>query len=197
MSLLSILIATVPNRREQLDALFNDLSSQAQAYGDDVEVLVLLDNKKRSIGLKRQALFDIAKGIYVTWIDDDDKVAPDYVDRAMEVINGSFHPDVITLKQYVYIDGNGAYELTFKAGHEVNEEIGETPATRPPWHVCIWKRETVKGVKFPDSMYGEDWAWAEQANKLIRHAKHIDHFMLTYIFDSNITEATNEELLTE
>ncbi len=188
MPLLSILIASVPNRRDKLDVLFNDLSKQSEPYGDDVEILVFLDNKKRSIGLKRQALLDIAKGDYVTWIDDDDQPAPDYVDKAMEVLL-SFQPDVITINQHVYINGNGAYHLTFKLGHEVNEEVGETPATRPPWHTCIWKRYKVKDCTFPDSMYGEDWAWAEQANKMVYSSIHIDHIMLTYIFDSTITEA--------
>ena len=171
-----------------MKSLFDNLSAQSEPYGDDVEILVFLDNKKRSIGMKRQALLDIAKGTYVTWIDDDDKPTSDYVDSCMEVIL-SFHPDVITINQEVYIDGNGPYSLTFKAGHPDNEEVGETPATRPPWHTCIWKRETVKDCKFPDLMYGEDWAWAEQANKLIRHSFHIDKVLLTYIFDSNITEA--------
>lgn len=189
MSLLSILIASVPSRHEQLKNLFNQLEAQCERYGDDVEILGFLDNKKRSIGLKRQALLDIAKGDYVTWIDDDDMPSGDYVDSLMEVLYTSFHPDVITINQEVYIDGKGPYSLTFKAGHPVNEEVGETPATRPPWHTCIWKRETVKDCKFPDLMYGEDWSWAEQANKLIRHSFHIDKVLLTYIFDSKITEA--------
>ncbi len=189
MPLLSILIPSVPNRHSQLHTLFKNLAWQVENYGDDVEILVFLDNKKRSIGLKRQALLDIAKGTYVTWIDDDDEPDMDYVHEVMEVLHGSFHPDVITINQEVYIDGNGPYSLTFKAGHPDNEEVGETPATRPPWHTCIWKRETVKDCKFPDLMYGEDWAWAEQANKLIRHSFHIDKVLLTYIFNSNITEA--------
>lgn len=189
MPLLSILIASVPNRYDKLKALFDSLSYQSEPYGDDVEILIFIDNKKRSIGLKRQALLDIAKGEYVTWIDDDDQPAQDYTEKVMQVLHSDFRPDVITINQHVYIDGNGPYHLTFKAGHPDNEEVGETPATRPPWHTCIWKRERVQDCKFPDLMYGEDWAWAEQANKTIRHAKHIDHIMLTYIFDTNITEA--------
>ena len=189
MPLLSILIASVPSRYEQLQNIFNALSHQCEIHNDDVEILVFLDNKQRSIGMKRQALLDIAKGTYVTWIDDDDQPDMDYIYHVMEVLSTCSRPDVITINQEVYIDGKGPYSLTFKAGHPDNEEVGETPATRPPWHTCIWKRETVKDCKFPDLMYGEDWAWAEQANKLIRHSFHIDKVLLTYIFDSNITEA--------
>jgi len=189
MPKLSILIASIRSRSDKMIRLFDRLQEQEQPYGDDVEILVFTDNKKRSIGYKRQALLDIAKGDYVTWIDDDDEPSQDYIERVMKVIYSRFNPDVITINQHVYIDGKGPYQLTFKAGNSVNDEIGEIPAIRPPWHTCIWKRDRVKDCTFPDLMYGEDWAWAEKANKTIRHASHIDAVLLTYIFDSNITEA--------
>jgi glycosyltransferase involved in cell wall biosynthesis len=36
---------------------------------------VLFDNRARSIGAKRQALADIARGKYIAFCDDDDDVA--------------------------------------------------------------------------------------------------------------------------
>ncbi len=47
--LLSILIPTVPERAEQLAKLLDVLTPQTQ--GQSVEILILMDNRTRSIGL--------------------------------------------------------------------------------------------------------------------------------------------------
>ncbi len=189
MPKLSILIPSIRSRSERMLRLYDRLQAQCEPYGHDVEILVFLDNKTRSIGYKRQSLLDIAQGDYVTWIDDDDVPSKQYVKQVMDKLRDSFWPDVVTICQHVYIDGSGPYHLTFKAGYPDNEEVGETPATRPPWHTCIWRRVLAQQCTFPDLMYGEDWAWAEQANKLITTSAHIDNVLLTYIFDNTITEA--------
>ena len=52
--LLSILIPSIPSRFEMVRALVEKLELQ---IGDlPVEILVFLDNKRRSIGMKRDAL---------------------------------------------------------------------------------------------------------------------------------------------
>jgi hypothetical protein len=63
---LSILIPSVPSRRKFfLDRLLDDLEKQ---IGDrnDVEILVLYDNKKRSLGQKRSDLLNLAH-MYHRW----------------------------------------------------------------------------------------------------------------------------------
>ena len=83
MPLLSILISAIPSRWEMARKLFEGLTRVADQR---VEVLLLFDNKRRSVGEKRQALLDIARGEYVTFIDDDDLVAPGYVSEILSVI---------------------------------------------------------------------------------------------------------------
>ena len=68
---LSILIPTVPRRKEHLERLLATLEPQIT---DEVELLVLMDNKKSLIGSKRQKMIDISQGEYIVFIDDDDEI---------------------------------------------------------------------------------------------------------------------------
>lgn len=196
MILLSILIPSIPSRFEShLLPLWKELQRQCSEsmYGSRVEILTLTDNKQRSIGAKRQALLNIAQGKYIAFLDDDDVPNHGYIARIINVgIGVNYMPqyDVITFNQYVSINGE-MYPLTFKLGHEENEEPNKEGFTRPPWHVCFWRRDIVQHCTFPNINYGEDWAWAEQANKCAKTSYHIDEFMMTYVYDDNVTEAIN------
>lgn len=191
--LLSILIPSIPSRFEShLLPLWKELQRQCNnpSYVSRVEILILCDNKQRSIGSKRQALLNLAQGEYIAFMDDDDKPNDKYIINFLyEVLPNSVKSDVITFNQDVSINGE-PYPLTFRFGHEVNEEPNKDGFIRPPWHVCFWRRDVVQHCTFPDSNYGEDWAWAEQANKKAKTSHHIDEFMMTYVYDENVSEAT-------
>ena len=191
MILLSILIPSIPSRFEShLLPLWKELQRQCSEsmYGSRVEILTLTDNKQRTIGAKRQALLNLAQGKYIAFLDDDDVPNHNYIDRTLPELMMAII-DVITFNQYVSINGE-MYPLTFKLGHEENEEPNKEGFTRPPWHVCLWRREAVQHCTFPNINYGEDWVWAEQANKCAKTSYHIDEFMMTYVYDVNVTEAT-------
>lgn len=190
MILLSILIPSIPSRFEShLLPLWKELQRQCDEsmYGSRVEILTLTDNKQRTIGAKRQALLNLAQGKYIAFLDDDDVPNHNYIDRTLPELMMAII-DVITFNQYVSINGE-MYPLTFKFGHEVNEEPNKEGFTRPPWHVCLWRRDVVQHCTFPNINYGEDWAWAEQANKCAKTSYHIDEFMMTYVYDVNVSEA--------
>ena len=189
---LSILIPSVPNRiTTKLLTLYNKLDEQVQKLNNpkDVEILVFLDNKRRSIGYKRESLLYIARGNYVAFADDDDLVEDHYIEQAIKAINNSNDVDVITFKEHVFINQNGPYSLTFELGYPNNDSVTVPNAKRPPWHCCFWKRKLAQQFHYPDIMYGEDWAWASQANQAANTSYHIDKFMRTYIYNDQVTEA--------
>jgi glycosyltransferase involved in cell wall biosynthesis len=188
--ILSILIPSIPSRIEShLIALISELEAQINALNNpsEVELLIVCDNKRRSIGYKRQALLDIAKGDYVCWIDDDDIVKPNYV---AELVNGCKQDvDVVTFKQWVIINRGIPMGLTFELGYEKNDEPSLNGFKRPPWHVCAWRRSIAIEGKYPDSMYGEDWEYLKQIIPLAKTSHHIDDYLCVYIYDDAITEA--------
>jgi glycosyltransferase involved in cell wall biosynthesis len=65
-----------------------DLITQTSPYSD-IELIAFFDNKKRTIGKKRDEMLDLAKGEYLVFIDDDDRIAPDYVKIDTMKLNAS------------------------------------------------------------------------------------------------------------
>jgi glycosyltransferase involved in cell wall biosynthesis len=190
--ILSILIPSIPERIvSHLLPLITDLEKQINSLENpkDVEFIVFLDNKKRSIGFKRQGVLDLAKGLFISYVDDDDKIEPLYIEKAVASIKANAYVDVVTFKQWVIINDQEPKSLTFKLGYEKYDDISDPFPIRPPFHVCFWRRDIVKDCTFPDLMYGEDVVWIEQALKLAKKSYHIDYHMMTYVFDSNVTRA--------
>lgn len=151
--LLSILTPAVPSRLAQLEELIACLDIGERP----VEHLVLLDNRRRTVGEKRDALLRASRGRYVAFVDDDDMVSSDYLDCLLPAI--AQEPDVITFCQHATVDG-AASRIEFRLGHP-NEPFQPGGLTRRnAWHVCAWRRTLALSSRFPATNYGEDWAYA-------------------------------------
>ena len=180
---LSILTPTIVGREKQLAALQSKIEAQNPGQ---VEHLIFCDNRRRSIGAKRQALADIARGEYIAFVDDDDDISDDYVARILYAIETG--ADVITFRQQAIYNGRRA-EIIFGVNNP-DEAFNEGQAIlRAPWHVCAWRREVVAGCLFSESNYGEDLVWCKQARKRIKTAHHIDAILHTYRHDAATTAA--------
>jgi glycosyltransferase involved in cell wall biosynthesis len=188
--ILSVLIPSVPSRLHLLGPLYARLEAQVKECGQPVEILVCMDNKARSIGLKRQALLDIARGRFVAFCDDDDEVTSSYIESLTWAIRVHPETDVVTFHQTSILDGK-AVEIHFGL-HYRNEEVqipGPGVFKRQPWHVCAWRRDIAQRCVFPDASYGEDWYWAAQCNKLARHEVNIEKVLHVYRWSPSVTEA--------
>jgi glycosyltransferase involved in cell wall biosynthesis len=154
--ILSILTPAVPSRIAQVQKLCAEIERQIDGRG--VEHLVLLDNKKRTVGEKRDALLRAARGQFVTYVDDDDWITPDYVHELCQAIRGG-SLDVVTFCQSATVNGNEG-TIQFKLGNPNEGFIPGRITKRNAWHVCGWRRELAILSHFPRSNYGEDWAFA-------------------------------------
>ena len=191
MPKLSILIPSITKRIAthllplitELERQINDLPNP-----DDVELIIFTDNMRRTVGAKRQGALDMAKGLFIAYLDDDDKPDNLYVQKSVQAIKENAWVDVITFNQWVILNDAPPISLTFKLGHPTYDDISDAFPIRPPFHVCFWRRDLVRDCTFPDITYNEDSVWVEKVNKLAKTSCHIDHHMMTYIFDSNVTE---------
>lgn len=96
--LLSVLIATLTRRQQQFLRLAQDLSAQAEAAADPVEIVALQNSGEKTLAEYRQDLLNDARGEYVCFVDDDDLVADVYVKTITEVIMAE-RPDTVTFPQ--------------------------------------------------------------------------------------------------
>lgn len=177
----SILIAGIPERFHMVQPLlYALLETQAVARRPDVELLYLLDNRRRSVGAKRNDLMAAALGEYVSFIDDDDEVAPDYVERLYRTMVAARRqeplPDVICFRQRATLAPAGVvHDCTYSLAHwrtrppEARRQLAMTPEPNvlawsgPPAHTMVWRRDMVRDIPFPHSNFGEDVSWVDTA----------------------------------
>ena len=86
-----------------LAGLLSVLLPQCEADGH-VEVLGLFNNGERPLGTYRQALLEAARGEYVSFVDDDDMVDPDFVPLVAAAMRAS-GPDYVAFRHAYYEDG--------------------------------------------------------------------------------------------
>jgi hypothetical protein len=189
MAQLSILIPSIPSRFDRAQKLYQDLMEK---IGDrDIEVLLFMDNKKRTIGEKRDFLKNAAKGKYFMFCDDDDQLLD--LDALYQATFEEV--DVITFLQRCRNADGSTYIVTFGLGNQVehNQDTrgNYVDLRRPPFHVCAWHRR-FKQHSFGWVNYGEDWVFVEKALKQASLEKHLPVVVHSYNFDPLITEASTE-----
>ncbi len=95
-----ILVCSIPHRHASLCALLAELGTQMQPGAG---VLIYRDNLEASYGAKCQALLDASAADYVSWFDDDDLPAPDFVSSVMKALAG--RPDYVGFPVRWTLDG--------------------------------------------------------------------------------------------
>jgi hypothetical protein len=185
---LSILIPSIPSRFERAKSLYEKIDL---LVGDkDIEILMLTDNKKRTIGEKREALKNASKGKYFMFVDDDD----DLVD-IKDLYYATFEDvDVITFKQLCLNADKTTFTVTFGLGNEVEHTSHNgryLDCKRPPFHICAWNQR-FRDYAYPPVNYAEDWGWLQQVLPMAKTEKHIPKIVHSYNFDPKISEASTD-----
>jgi hypothetical protein len=189
---LSILILSVPNRiNTHLNKLISKIENQITQnnLNKKIEYLILIDNKIRSIGRKRNDLLNIALGKFITFIDDDDEISEDYIKEIYDAIEKNNDVDVITFKQNCFIENYPKAIVTFGLKNPHEDYAPGTIFKRPPYHMCIWNNRIAKKHEFLNSNYGEDRNWIEKLNKEAKTEYFIDKILHAYVYRHNTSEA--------
>jgi glycosyltransferase involved in cell wall biosynthesis len=186
--ILSILTPSVPSRWERVEQLSREIYHQASALDAErkVEHLVFSDNWNRRIGEKRDNLLGLARGQYIAYVDDDDNISPDYIQRMLSL--AATGADVLTFRQNVLFEGKQGM-VEFRLNHPDEAFKPGEITRRGPWHVCGWKRTLVEGCIFPHLDYGEDAAWSAQARRHVKTEAHWPHVLHGYLHDVAVSEA--------
>jgi glycosyltransferase involved in cell wall biosynthesis len=174
--ILSILIPSIPERKDRLDKLKWELDKQIIQTNRDLSLLgrieILVNDSVRflegglSIGKKRESLVKQAKGKYLCFLDDDETISPNYIETLLRMCNEG--KDVCSFNALVKLE-NAWGIVNMSLNNPVNEEF--TPdriVNRPPWHMCPVKSEYAKLYEFSDTNNAEDFEWFA---KVLTHCK--------------------------
>lgn len=193
---LSILIPSIPERREQLVRLTNELYKQClslqTAHPSLGSVEILVDDSIKftegglSIGGKRDLLVQHAGGKYLCFIDDDDTVTPNYIETLVRLCNEGQH--IITFRTLIKNDHYwGIIDMNLET--LTNTEVSpHGTINRTPWHICPVLSEIAKNEAFTDLNHNEDWTWMERVLSNVHSQYHSDMILTQY----NHSEAGSE-----
>ena len=174
----SILIPWLVNRdvKPLLDVLRPQLT-------DEVEIIIMTDNKQRTLSDKRNDLLNMAQWEYVSFIDDDDMVSDDYVDWILWVIYTD-NPDVIC---YWMMCWDKFVDIWIDNPHCESE----TCYNRQPNDKMCRKKTIARAVLYENIQY-EDTVYAERASKLAESEHYINKVLYYYRPNGDTSECKGE-----
>ena len=194
---LSVLVLSISERLDKLNKLIRNVSNQINlvesTFGAEVELIVDLDNCKRSIVEKRNSILHKAQGTFICFIDDDDEISPDFVMSIVEIIESGSQVDCITFNQECNINGK-QLRVSFGLGNpvtslEVTNGLKIPIVHRPPYHMCAFRSQLAKSVIFRESTNDagkstEDIDWLVRLYPLLETEHKIQKVLHLYKFNS-------------
>jgi hypothetical protein len=180
----TIAVLTIPSREELLNRLFARLKPQ---LNDQVQVKVF-KHATDSIGNKRQRALMDCKTTYISFIDDDDLVSPQYVNHILSKMKCL--PDGIGFRGIIISNNIKPVEFVNRAGLRYIDKAFRTGDCyifhRPLNHLNPVRTEIAKQIGYANSNYGEDKDYALRLadSGLITDDVFIDEFLYFYQYRS-------------
>lgn len=187
---LSILVCSVhtrintflPKIQEQLFGQYGQLSEPDQ---ERVEIIILTDNKKMMLGHKRNKMVELAQGKYIVFVDDDDRIADDYITQLLKATESD--ADSIVFQAEVSLNGEPPRICYYSKDvrRDYNHRDGYY---RIPNHICCIKREVSLKSSFPNVLYGEDAGYGKVLLPFLKTEHKIDKVLYYYDYNAETTE---------
>jgi hypothetical protein len=181
---LSILTPSIPSRiGNSLQKIIEKINNQIKENNLEkkVEHLILIDNKVRTVGRKRDNLIQSAIGQFIAFVDDDDDISNDYVLQLTNAIKANPDVDVITFKQNCYIENYPKSVAVFSLKNENESYVPGTTFKRKPYHICAWNKNIAQKYRVPSNNISEDIGWVSQLWKEAKTEYFIDKALHAYI----------------
>lgn len=174
----TILIATLGRRAGALAGLLEDLMPQVDAAAGAVTVEALRNNGERPVSVLRRELLEGARSRYVSFVDDDDTVAFNYVPRILPLLDGT---DYVGFSVRIM---SGTYQGV-TACHSIrnaawSEDILADRIYRHVSHLNPIRRELALLGSFGAGSFAEDRAWAHSVREHVRTEHFVDQVMYFY-----------------
>jgi len=171
---LSILIPTVPVRKKLLTNLLSILNKQIKDNNleNRVEILVYEDNFEKSVGEKRNVLYEKSKGKYVLILDDDDMVSNNFCIEICNVIENHDVDQICFTVHQLNAKNNKVYSIS-KYSKDYKDIF-----------VILSKNFKIRGTTFHESFDCDFVLYYKEKPILKLYKKKISHVLFLYFFMS-------------
>lgn len=173
---LSILICTIPERKDKFDLLYAKVNRLAK----NNSVQIIPNDSPRgtiTIGAKRNKLLTESIGEYVCFIDDDDDISDNYITEILKAIESK--PDCIGFK--IMCDMEGVKQTAaISIKYDWAENVDGFKYVRSIYHKTPVKREIALKCMFPDKSFGEDYEYSMRLKPYLKNEAFINEFLYFY-----------------
>lgn len=175
-----ILILSQPSRAFLLGRVLKSLHDQIGNHVG-VEVCLRIFDRNMSLGDNRQAMINAAKAEYVNFVDDDDMVSKDYVNRITLHLGGV---DQVGFQVQCYIDGIAQkptyHSLRYGKWSEDDGGYYRDISHLNPMRLALVKQVSMEGG------FGEDSRWADRMRALgiVKTENYVDSILYHYYYRS-------------
>lgn len=181
-----LLTVVVPALAERFT---NGLPSSLRALFDQsqnlpVEVKCLLDNSVQTVAEKRTELTQNALGKFISSVDDDDELAPDYLAELVKAIVDHPSADVIVFDVKVTGYPSGPDLCHYSLGFDHRRTA--TAYYRKPNHLMAWRTDIVRAYPYKN-VTNEDTEWASRVPGTTLSEARIDKVLYHYKFNPRTT----------
>jgi len=188
---LSVLIPSLNERSAKLENLKSELNRQIDKKS--VQVIAVTDDRQLSIGQKRNMLLNQSSGEYVVFIDDDDMISKDYIEKVLNAVKTN--PSCSSLTgRIMFSDGySRPFIHSLKYDRWIDDHEGKV-YYRPPNHLNAIKRDIAKTVGFPSVNLGEDRYFSMGIRNLLKKEEWIDGVIYQYMCSKTFEETHNNQV---
>jgi hypothetical protein len=185
----AILVPTLGERRRLFERLMAGLLPQAEPYGDRVQIRAWHNNGQPSLPEIRQRMLEqaAADGIgYVSFVDDDDLVAPDYVAEIVTAL--ADRPDYVGFQVQCYSDGRPTAIAHHSLKHDGWVNLPDR-FLRDISHINPMRTELATTADFRVARAGapEDRAWVAQLRRsgVLKTETVVDRILYHYLYSTS------------
>lgn len=180
---LAVCIATLPERAPRLKQLVDELYRQRARLMPPGSVEILIDAGLGTVGEKRQRLLERAKAHSVSFVDDDDLVAWDYLSRIVDALHATPEVDCVALTGVMTTAGATPQKFLHSMDVQEWSNNGEV-LQRGINHLNPVRRELALKAGFPALNHGEDFDYATRLRPLLKTQTSIgDKPLYLYFFE--------------
>lgn len=187
----SIITLTISEREKQLRKLMEEVKKQI----GNRPIEHVVQHGPGTYGEKMRKSLVRSKGLYVSWIDDDDFPEPDYVDSILDgIYRGNM--DVITFG----IASPGLLPCWQRANRKDNSEtpadgVAKGEIVKAANMYCAWRRDLALSAPWLPRNYGAEVIWYNALNLANPHLRehHIHKVLYSYRYSDRSTRAQDRQ----